>query len=74
MYLGIRTRGQWIFTVRVDGVDYNYIGSATILPDGSDVTMEKVYLPMEPVKGKVYRFFINAISDLVQDPFAFVEA
>jgi hypothetical protein len=73
VYLGIRTKGQWIFTVRVDGVDYNYIGAATMLDDGS-VTMEKVYLPMEPVKGKVYRFFLNAISDLVQDPFEFVEA
>jgi len=72
VYIGIRTGGQWIFTVRVDGVDYNYIGKATLLPDGT-LQMEKVYLPMQPVKGKIYRFFINAISDQVDDPFAFVE-
>jgi hypothetical protein len=75
VYLGLRTGGQWIFTVRIDGVDYNYVGtgSTTRLED-SALQMEKVYLPMEPVKGKVYRFFINAISDVIDDPYAFIEA
>ena len=72
VYLGLRTGGQWVFTVRVDGVDYNYIGGSTVRENG-EVYMEKVYLPMEPVKGKVYRFFLNAIDDKVDDPFAFVE-
>lgn len=67
VYIGINATNQWVFTVRVDGVDYHY-------PQGSTNDMEKIYIPMHPVKGKVYRFFINSLPESVQDPLEFVQS
>ena len=69
VYLGVKAASQCVFTVRVDGVDYNYVIPSTLTDD-----MEKIYIPLHPVKGKVFRFFLNAVSDEIEDVFTFIES
>ena len=57
LYLGLRSWNTTLLTVRVDGVDYHYRVNST----GGE--RRKVYVPMEPTKGKMFRFFLNAYTD-----------
>jgi hypothetical protein len=61
-YLGLRSRGGCLFTVRVDGVDYHY------KIEGTSGERRKVYVPLEPVKGKMFRFFLNSWLEEFEDP------
>jgi hypothetical protein len=62
LYLGLRSTDNSVLTVRVDGVDYSYV-----IP-GTAGERRKVYVPLEPVKGKMFRFFLNAWLAEFEDP------
>jgi hypothetical protein len=54
MYLGLRSTTNLLLTVEIDGKPYEYYVEST----GGE--RRKVYVPLEPVKGKVFRFLLDA--------------
>ncbi len=60
MYIGMRSTGDVRLRIEVDGVAFDYFLPST------EGERRKVYVKLIPTKGKVFRFFLDSIYDVIE--------